>query len=180
MFRSFIHPEFCSCQRVPSFLQLFWYLEGSSFKTCCWGLCWESTRCFSLPSPGHLFFLPRDGGCLGVFKFCFFSLHWFPIDFINMNPLGVHTFETSLLRGSTRKTERHACNQHFFSFACINKSTWFGYFVFSGNNKLFLPRQIICSHKYLSLEKMCLYNWLINLSTINCQLNHQKMATHQK
>jgi len=45
-----------------------------------------------------IYFSPRDGGCLGVFKFCFFSVHWFPIDFMNINPFDVIVLRHPLIK----------------------------------------------------------------------------------
>lgn len=59
-----------------------------------------------------------------------------------------------------RKTERYV--RYFLIFACISKSTWFRYFVFSGNNKLFFqPQNNMLSQVSLHGQRS-FNNWLIN------------------
>ncbi len=175
MFRCLFHlyREFCSCKHFPPSCSSFSTLKAALLKRAAGDFAGRAQGAFHFRFLAIDFF-PRNGGSVDVFKFCFFNVHWFPIDFMNMNPLGVHSFEISSnwicwktyifdsRMAQHEKKERYASNQNFFSFTCIDKRTWFGYFVFSGNNKLFFPPQ---NHRSLqgSLPgKKGFYNWLIN------------------
>lgn len=71
----FISPrEFCSCKEFSPFCSLFGTLKAALLKRAAGDFAGRAQGAFHFRLLA-IYFLQRDGGCLGVFKFCFLNVH---------------------------------------------------------------------------------------------------------